>query len=177
VALIALALGGGLLVWKTTQQSPPPAPPPVAQKPVAAPPPAFEAPPPPPVEPPPPELLPEPPPEPAKATTRRDSACEGECTGTETPELLSALGGKGGQARSCYERALTHNSSLTGKLVASVRVGPNGNVCTASASNDTLGDASVTNCVLSRFRSGKFPKPIGGCVDVNVPLSFVPASR
>jgi hypothetical protein len=87
------------------------------------------------------------------------------------------LGGKGGQARSCYERALTHNSSLTGKLVASVRVGPNGNVCTASASNDTLGDAAVTNCVLSRFRSGKFPKPIGGCVDVNVPLSFVPASR
>ena len=175
-ALIAVALGGGLLVWKSTRD-PEPAPAPVTQKPVAPPPPVFEAPPPPPVEVPPPEPPPEPEPEPAKPAARRDTACDGECNGTVTAELSSALHGKAGQARSCYERALSHNTSLSGKLVASIRVGPTGNVCSASAGNDTLGDAAVTNCVLSRFRSGKFPKPDGGCVDVAVPINFVPASR
>jgi hypothetical protein len=175
--LIAVALGGGLLVWRSTQQRPEPDPAPLAAKPAVPPPPLFEPPPPPPLEEPTPEPPPEPKPEPEKPTARRDTACDGECNGTVTAELSSALHGKAGQARSCYERALSHNSSLSGKLVASIRVGPSGSICSASAGNDTLGDAAVTNCVLSRFRSGKFPKPTGGCVDVAVPINFVPASR
>jgi hypothetical protein len=42
---------------------------------------------------------------------------------------------------------------------------------------DTLADPAVTNCVLQRFRSGKFPKPSGGCVDIALPINFVPAQR
>jgi hypothetical protein len=29
--------------------------------------------------------------------------------------------------------------------------------------------------VLSRFRGGTFPQPTGGCVDVAVPMNFMPA--
>lgn len=177
IAALLVALVGGFMVWKATQKPAPPPPPP--PKPTAVAPPAPVEPPPPPPEeapaPPPPEVAK---PEPTKpATPRKDTFCEGECTGTETPELLSALRARAGQARSCYERALTHNSSLSGSVVLSVRVSPSGTACSASMAKDTLGDPAVTNCVLQRFRSGKFPKPSGGCVDIALPINFVPAQR
>jgi hypothetical protein len=134
--------------------------------------------------PPPPEVAPEPAPLPTEAepgkplAPRRDTPyCEGDCTGTETQELLGALRAKAGQARSCYERALTHNSSLSGSILVNVRLSSSGTVCAASMGKDELGDAAVTNCVLQRFRSGKFPRPNGGCVDVALPINFVPAQR
>jgi hypothetical protein len=175
---LAAALVVGFIAWKALQKAapepPPPPPEPAAVAPLA---PVLEPPPPPPEE------VPAPPPEEAKPEPakpvgpRKDTFCEGECTGQETPELLSALRARAGQARSCYERALTHNSSLSGSVVLSLRVSPSGTACSASMAKDTLADPAVTNCVLQRFRSGKFPKPGGGCVDVALPINFVPAQR
>lgn len=175
VVLVACAVLG-FLAWKALQKpAPEPSPPP---KPAAVAPkaPVLEPPPPPPEE-----VAPPPPveakPEPAKPSAPRKDTCDGECKGTETSELLSALRARAGQARSCYERALTHNSSLSGSVVLNLRVSPTGTACSASMGKDTLGDPAVTNCVLQRFRSGKFPKPTGGCVDIALPINFVPAQR
>jgi hypothetical protein len=85
------------------------------------------------------------------------------------------LRAKAGQARSCYEHALSNDSSLAGKLQVSLRVGADGAACSAAVANDTLGDAAVTSCALARFRGGKYPRPSGGCVDVSVPMNFKPA--
>lgn len=180
VVVLVASFVVSFLVWKMIQEpAPEPSPPP---KPAAVAPkaPVLEPPPPPPEEAP----VPPPPPEEAKpveptkpAAPRRDTFCDGACTGQETSELLSALRARAGQARSCYERALTHNSSLSGSVVLSVRVSPTGTACSASMEKDTLGDPAVTNCVLQRFRSGKFPKPTGGCVDIALPINFVPAQR
>jgi len=157
-----------------------------AQEPVAvaaAPHPAVPAPqlaePPPP---PPPEPEPvAPPPEPAKPVEtpkpgrKGPKGCEvEECKGTVSVEIHSALGAKAGQVRSCYERALSRNAGLQGKIDVDVRIGPTGEVCTVALSKDTLKDPAVTSCVLQRFRSGLFPKPAGGCVDTRVPINFVP---
>lgn len=180
-AVIVLVLLGAFAAsffgWRALQKPPEPAPPP---KPAAVVPPAplLEPPPPPPDEAPEPEPPPaEVKPEPSKPVARKDRSCDGACDGTETPELLGALRARAGQARSCYERALTHNSALSGSLVMNVRVGPTGTTCSASTSKNTLDDPAVTNCVLQRFRSGKFPKPSGGCVDIALPINFVPAQR
>lgn len=176
VAVIMVGVIAALLIWKSRQEPEEIAAPAEPPKPAAPPPPAFVDPPPPP-----PEEAPAPPPvaeqakaEPEKPAPKRNTGCDGECSGKETPELLSALGAKAGQARSCYERALTHNSSLSGNLVINVRIGPNGDACSTSVGKDTLGDSAVSNCVVQRFRSGKFPKPTGGCVDVAVPIKLVP---
>ena len=32
----------------------------------------------------------------------------------------------------------------------------------------------VANCVVNYFRGQAFPTPKGGCVDVNIPINFVP---
>jgi hypothetical protein len=174
VAVIAVGSIAGLIVWRSMAKPPePPAPPPPPPQPAATQP-AFEPPPPPP------EVIPEPPPpepapvEPAKPGPKRNAACDGECTGSATVELQQALGAKGGQARSCYERALTHNPSLAGNMVINVRIAPSGEACSASVGTDALGDPSVSNCIVQRFRSGKFPKPTGGCVDAAVPIRLVP---
>jgi outer membrane biosynthesis protein TonB len=114
-------------------------------------------------------------PAPSTAAAQRDPNCDEPCRGKETAELLSSLRAKAGQARSCYERALGNNGALAGKLEVALRVGANGAACSASIANDTLGDAAVKSCALARFRGGKYPKPTGGCVDVSVPMNFMPA--
>lgn len=195
-ALVALVIGG--LAWalflrppRDTAQAEPAA----ADAPVAAATPARGAaepsaeppPPPPPFEPArpaparvgaiPPDvaLAPAASPAPATAGAPRDPNCADPCKGRETADLLTALRTKAVQARSCYERALVTNSSLSGKLEVALRVGASGSACSASVANDTLKDASLERCALARFRSGNYPKPIGGCVDVSVPMNFMPA--
>jgi hypothetical protein len=109
-------------------------------------------------------------------SAKRDPACDDPCRGQETPELLGAMGARAGQARSCYERGLANNAGLSGKMQVSVRVSPSGVACSAAVTKDELDDARVSSCVLSRFRSGKYPLPTGGgCVNVSVPINFMPA--
>jgi hypothetical protein len=37
-----------------------------------------------------------------------------------------------------------------------------------------MGSPGVANCAANVFRNGTYPAPAGGCVDANVPMSFVP---
>jgi hypothetical protein len=171
-ALVMLLLMGGLIYWKTSQNnSPPPPAPSVA---TTATTPVFDEPPPPP---PPPE-------EPkdagaeAKPSKRVASTapggCAGECKGEVPANMRAMLAAKGGQARGCYERALRQNNMLQGRLRVSLRIAPNGSVCSANVTSNELGDPGVASCVLQMFRSSTFPSPQGGCVDAEVPLRFEP---
>lgn len=171
--LMLLAMGG-LIFWKMSGNKPtePTAPPPpkVAEKK-----PVFDEPPPPP---PPVEEIKDA--EPEKEAPKKiakgggaPTACSDPCKGTATAQLQSALGAKGGQARGCYERALRLNPTLEGRLMLSARVGAQGQMCSANVTQNSLGDPGVASCITQMFRSGKFPAPAGGCVDVNVPLNFV----
>ncbi len=173
VALVAGAVG--LYVWKkptppatpqaTTASAPP-------QQEVAAP---LYAPPPPPKL----EDLPDagadagPPP--AKTTvgsgTPAPGPCAGTCTGSATGALQSALTGTARSAQGCYNRAL-RTSEVSGSLTVSVQVGPSGQVCSASIGNDSVHSNEISSCVLGRFRSQSFPAPSGGCVTVNIPITF-----
>jgi outer membrane biosynthesis protein TonB len=100
--------------------------------------------------------------------------CDGECDGKVTSVLQSALQAKGFQGRGCYERALRQNPLLEGRLGIQVRVGPQGQVCSANVTADSFRDPGVSSCVLQLFRSASLPPPNGGCVDVQVPLNFIP---
>jgi hypothetical protein len=102
------------------------------------------------------------------------SPCGGVCKGDAPAALRVALSGAASSVRGCYERALRQNQMLQGKLVVAVKIGQHGNACGANLASDTLGDPSVASCVLQKFRAGTFPAPIGGCVDVAVPISFMP---
>jgi hypothetical protein len=182
---VLLVAGGALGFWLARPKLAPPAPAPSAQPRAAASAPVVkDVPPPPP--PPPDEPAPAPKvaaqvaaskktPDAPKAAAEDTGPCAGTCKGQDTPELQSALRARAGQARSCYERALSTNSGLTGKLVISARITPQGAACKASVAEDTLGDSGVSRCVVQRFQSGTYPKPAGNsCLDVAVPINFVP---
>jgi len=172
-AVLMLLLIGGLIVWKVTGSSEPAkTDTPVAAATTAAP--TLDEPPPPP--PPPPVVEDAAKPEEKKkvGVVSGPNPCSKECTGTATSALTSALAGRAGQSRSCYEKALSSNATLEGTLTVGVKVGLAGQVCSARVVADGLHDPGVSNCVVNRFAGSTFPAPQGGCAEVNVPLRFMP---
>jgi TonB family protein len=165
-----LLLIGGLIFWKLRGSGDPPvatAPPPASTPEIK-----FEQPPPPPPPPPVEEDAGK------KAVGKKftgpvTGGCAGPCTG-DSAMTRAGLSGKAGQARGCYERALRNNNALQGRLTVSVRVGPQGQVCSAAVASNSLGDPGVASCVVQMFRSSSFPPPQGGCMDAQVPMNFVP---
>jgi hypothetical protein len=178
VVVIVLLLGaiGGVIYWKLHNGS---ARVPLPQASVVAP--TGQAPqtlndPPPPPPPPPEESAPS-----AEGNAPKPAAAPGynqcsvpKCGGTAPPALQQALTQRGGAARACYERALRTNAMLQGKVMLAVRVDNAGNVCSASIEQDEIHSNEVNSCLVRSFRSAKVPPAAGGCVDVRVPLSFVP---
>ena len=173
-AVLMLLLIGGLIVWKVTGSSDSTkTPTPVAVGPSAAA--VLDEPPPPPPPPPPPEDSAKPDEKgPKKLGSTGPNPCSKECTGTASGALTSALAGRAGQSRSCYEKALSSNATLEGTLTVGVKVGSGGQVCSARVIADGLHDPGVSNCVVNRFMGATFPAPQGGCAEVNVPLRFMP---
>lgn len=98
-------------------------------------------------------------------------ACSACGKGVPSPGLASAVHSTAGLARGCYNRALRSGGG-EGVLAVSVSVGPDGALCSASVTNDTLQNPGVAACVLSKFRSRSYPAPKQGCVVVNVPINF-----
>ncbi|HEX4338618.1 MAG TPA: AgmX/PglI C-terminal domain-containing protein [Polyangiaceae bacterium] len=172
VILMLLAMGG-LLYWKFRSKDETPAP--IASVTPSATAPRFDE-----APPPPPTVEPDAGSKTATPTAKKKyvasgpPSCSATCKGDAPAALRSALAGAAGSVRGCYERALRQNQMLQGKLMVAVKVGAQGNTCGASLASDTLGDGAVASCVLQKFRSGTFPAPIGGCVDVQVPINFTP---
>jgi hypothetical protein len=176
IALVVLLLGlvGGLVWWKKSQTVPDP----IVEKIVDAGPPVR------PTGRNPDDDIPLPPaiedagPDsgPAKIIVQRfDAQCDAKsCSGQSNSELEGQLAFRVRQSRRCYNAALTQDNTLKGKLSVRVRVGANGQVCSANVTSDEIGNAALANCVASTFRGANFPTPRGGCLDVNVPVNFVP---
>jgi hypothetical protein len=98
-----------------------------------------------------------------------------KCTGASTSEVETALSFRAKQAHRCYDNALSQDPTLRGKVSIAVRIGSNGQGCSAGvASNEMSSAPGVANCVAGYFRGQAFPSPKGGCVDVNIPINFVP---
>src|SRR6478609_2120456 len=176
-AIVMLLLMGGLIFWKMNSGGGGETAKVEAPKPSAAPEqPVLDEPPPPP----PPVASTDSsakPDESSKPGTKKvgstaGSAC-GVCEGEPNPALQGALGGKAGQSRACYEKALSSNSTLSGRMTVSIKINQQGSVCSAQIKSD-LNNPRVENCVLQNFRAATFPAPKGGCVDASVPLYFKP---
>lgn len=97
--------------------------------------------------------------------------CGGKCEGSAPGALQSAIRSTAQSAAGCYQRAL-RTSEVSGSMMVAVQVSANGSVCSASIARDDVHSSAVSSCVVERFRSKQFPPPTGGCVTVQVPISF-----
>ena len=78
-----------------------------------------------------------------------------------------------GQIRYCYERQLSSNPDLYGKVLVRFTIGASGDVGEPRVDNSTLKSAMVEGCILRRLAGWKFPLPKGGTqVRVSYPFLF-----
>ncbi len=77
------------------------------------------------------------------------------------------------EIRYCYERELSHDPNLAGKVAVYFQIGPIGDVLRAEVRETTLANEAAEQCMLENVRRWRFPQPAGGgLVDVNYPFLF-----
>lgn len=99
---------------------------------------------------------------------------EGEITGGLDREVIAQyIKSKLGQILYCYERQLSANPDLFGKVAVKFTIGASGAVEQQLIGDTTLKNATVEGCILNRVAAWKFPQPQGGTrVLVTYPFLF-----
>ena len=78
-----------------------------------------------------------------------------------------------GQILYCYERQLSANPDLYGKIAVKFTIAGSGQVETQSINDTTLKNLTVESCILNKISKWKFPEPKGGTkVLVTYPFLF-----
>jgi hypothetical protein len=79
------------------------------------------------------------------------------------------------QIRYCYQRELTKNPSLGGKITVKFVIAKDGTVSSATTKTTTMNNPAVESCINGRFMRFQFPEPKGGgIVIVSYPFIFSP---
>ncbi len=93
--------------------------------------------------------------------------------GLDKEVIAEYIRSKLGQIRYCYERQLSAQPDLHGKVLVKFIIGPKGEVSTQSVGSTTLNNAKVEGCILRRVSKWVFPSPKGGTkVKVTYPFLF-----
>jgi TonB family protein len=103
----------------------------------------------------------------------------------EAPEVDGALDsdaiakvvrGRMKMVQDCYERELKRDPGLAGKIEIEFTIDEEGRVIEAVVANNKMGSDAVGDCIVSRLKRWRFPKPDGGSVTVNFPFIFTASS-
>ena len=76
--------------------------------------------------------------------------------------------------RRCYELGLNDLPTMRGSVQIMARVGPNGEVLSASAAPAGSISSAVAGCVASRVRGAQFGPPRGGTAVISIPVKLTP---
>lgn len=75
--------------------------------------------------------------------------------------------------RQCYQTGLNSDPTMSGKVVISAKVGPNGEVSSADVSQNTGLSPSVASCIANVVKRATFSAPGGGGSTLQIPVTFV----
>lgn len=79
-----------------------------------------------------------------------------------------------GRFRLCYERGLSMNPNLQGRVSIRFVIGRDGAVSNIGNAGSDMPDGGVVSCIVRSFYGLSFPQPEGGIVTVVYPISFSP---
>ena len=96
------------------------------------------------------------------------------CTGDAPSQLIASIRARAGEARSCYEESLKSDSSLKGRVRVALRVTREGKTCPIKLEENELAASTTLLPCLRALLEQSYPRPLGGCVDMSLPLKFVP---
>lgn len=109
---------------------------------------------------------------PVRGRVRSVSALSRVSGSLSRQEVLQVLNRHQGRIQACYERGLTRNSGLGGRVTFSWTISPAGRVTGAREQGSTMGSPQVSQCILGVIRRMRFPRPSGGPVQVTFPFMF-----
>ena len=72
----------------------------------------------------------------------------------------------------CYQKGLAEDANMKGSVRITAKVGPNGEVLSASPSGGGGLSGTVVQCVVARVSSAQFAPPEGGGATIVIPVSF-----
>jgi len=75
--------------------------------------------------------------------------------------------------RSCYQTGLNSDPTMSGKVIISAHVGPNGEVSGADVASNTGLSAGVAQCIAGVVKRATFSAPGGGGSTLSIPVTFV----
>lgn len=97
----------------------------------------------------------------------------GDDSGLDRAVVARVIRNHWNEIRYCYEKELSRDPNLAGKVAVAFDIGPVGEVTVASISESTLESAAARTCMLDSVRRWKFPAPRGGAiVQVRYPFVF-----
>jgi hypothetical protein len=94
-------------------------------------------------------------------------------SGGNVSNAQSVVAGMSAGFRRCYNRGLQTDPTMKGSVRITAKIGPNGEVLSASPSGSGGLSGEVVSCVVARVQSAQFSPPEGGGATVVIPVSFV----
>ncbi|MDC3959466.1 AgmX/PglI C-terminal domain-containing protein [Polyangium jinanense] len=94
-------------------------------------------------------------------------------SGGNVANASSVVAGMAAGFRRCYNRGLQADPTMKGSVRITAKIGPNGEVLSASPSGGGGLSGDVISCVVARVQSAQFSPPEGGGATVVIPVSFV----
>ena len=84
----------------------------------------------------------------------------------------SVVAGMGAAFRRCFNKGLAENPRMSGSLMITVAIGPNGEVLSTSPTPKGNLSGAVISCVAARVSAAQFAPPVGGSAKVAIPVRF-----
>jgi hypothetical protein len=94
-------------------------------------------------------------------------------SGGQVANASSVVAGMAAGFRRCYNKGLSEDPSMKGSVRITAKIGPNGEVLSASPSGGGGLSGTVIGCVTARVSSAQFSPPEGGGATVVIPVTFV----
>lgn len=106
-------------------------------------------------------------------TSLGEGGAEGGEGEIDANRVASLIRGQLGGIRSCYERSLRNNPTLSGRIDVRFTIGESGRITSINASG--MSEApEVGSCISGAIRRIAFPQPSGGSVEFSFPFTFSP---
>jgi hypothetical protein len=93
-------------------------------------------------------------------------------SGGSVANASSVVAGMAAGFRRCYNKGLQEDPNMKGSVRITAKIGPNGEVLSASPSGSGL-SGTVISCVAARVSSAQFAPPEGGGATIVIPVTFV----
>lgn len=94
-------------------------------------------------------------------------------SGGSVSNAPSVVAGMTAGFRRCYNKGLQEDPSMKGSVRITAKIGPNGEVLSATPSGGGGLSGTVVSCVVARVQSAQFAPPEGGGATVVIPVTFV----